>query len=122
MDILTYILAIFAHGAALVLGLTVLYKFKEEFSERPHVLKNGLDDVEVCYLTIVLSTLLAPLSIYHLIKLMVNIQDVSDITIWRAVYWLALGLLLSLFHVLTKHLMGRLRKNGATGRFSKANH
>ena len=97
------------HTIAFIFGLFVLHKHQYVFSSRPCFFKNGLDEVEISYLSIVFSTLLYPLTTYHLFIVASKYSVFSDINEWYAAYWLALGFLLMLFHLITNMLMERVR-------------
>lgn len=111
MEIYVLYIAGISHLFALFSGLMILKKYSPEFTERPCIFKNGLDEVEISYLTIVFSTIIAPVTLYHL---MIALK-IHDIKLWDAVYWAALGLLLTLFHFVTNRLMEKVRKNGLCG-------
>ena len=121
IDIALYVLAlsfaVVSHGTALALGLSILHEFHHEFTARPCILQNGIDEVEVSYMAIVLSTLIAPVTVYHLAVDVVNFSEFSGTNKWDAAYWLALGLLLSLFHIITKKHMEKVRKYGIHSSF-----
>lgn len=111
METLIASLAVFVHSMTLLYGLVILNHYSVEFSNRPDLLSAGIDDVELCYYTVVLSSLTTPVTLYHLFK---N----ADITIYGAGYWLALGLLLLLFHFITSKLMNTVRSNGTHSSFA----
>ena len=108
MELYVLYIAAFCHVLALISGIFILKKFTPEFTTRPCIFKNGLDEIEISYLSIVFSTLIAPVTLYHLMIAL----NIHDINLWDAVYWAALGLLLALFHFVTNRLMEKVRKDG----------
>lgn len=108
MELYVLYIAGFCHLLALFSGIFILKKFSPEFTKRPCIFKNGLDEIEISYLSIVFSTLIAPVTLYHLMIAL----NIHDIKLWDAVYWAALGLLLSLFHFVTNRLMEKVREHG----------
>lgn len=109
LDFFLLILAFAFHTIAFILGLIVLHENSDIFTNQPCILKNGLDDVEISYLSVVLSTLVAPATAYHLFIMSSKTEFFSDINGWYAAYWVALGLLLVLFHFITHSLMRKVR-------------
>ncbi len=112
MENVLLLLSLWAHISAFIMGLVILHRYSPEFRNRPCHLMRGLDNVEVSYLTIVLSTLIAPVTIFHLVSEGVNILRYSDTTELGTIYWLGMGVLICLFHVITDNFMGKVRKYG----------
>lgn len=109
LDLFFLILAFSVHTIAFILGLVVLHKNTDIFTNQPCLLANGLDEIEISYLSIVFSTLVAPATAYHLYNMTCNSLSFSDINEWDAAYWVALGFLLMLFHLITNSFMEKVR-------------
>lgn len=111
MTTVIFILALYAHVHAFLTGLGVLHKYQTEFSSGC-IFDHGLSDIEKCYLAIVISTIIAPVTMYHIgLKLWRGDDFVENVNL-NGLYWGTFGVLLTIFHVIVGKFMQKARESG----------
>lgn len=119
MTTVIFILALYAHVHAFLTGLGVLNKYQVEFSSGC-IFDHGFSDVEKCYLAIVVSTIIAPITMYNLGIKMLRGDDLVENVNLNGLYWGTFGILLTIFHVIVGKFMQKERESGLHTRSIKA--